>query len=181
MRLTIDTNILLKYKLTLGEFLLLLIGYFEIKAKESRNKLIFKNIGEEDWRDEYSLILSDNTKNLVAKILIESNPKLDKSPVKDFNVLALQLINIYPEGSKEGTTYSWRGTVEEIAQKLRVLIVQYDFIYTEEEAVQATKQYVSSFKDDKTHMKLLKYFILKTKNEEISSDFMSIIENNRKQ
>lgn len=179
MKITIDTDILSKHQLTLGEYLLLLLGYFDIHSKESLNKLIFKSLGESDWREPATLVLPDNTKELVARIITESSPKLNKSPIKDFDALAIKLQAIYPNGIKGGTTYPWRGTVEEIAQKLRVLVVQHDFIYTEEEAIQATKQYVDSFKDDTTCMKLLKYFLLRTKDKEISSDFMTIIENNR--
>ena len=91
-------------------------------------------------------------------------------------------MSCYPNGIKPGTTYYWRGTKEEIAQKLRILVVKYNFQFTEEEAIAATEEYVNSFKDYK-HMKLLKYFLLKTLVSdgriEIDSPFMSIIENNR--
>lgn len=179
MKFTTDTDILSKYNLTLGEYLLLLIGYFDIHSKESLNKLIFKSLGESDWREPATLVLPDTSKELVARIITESSPKLALSPVKDFEALAAKLQDIYPNGIKGGTTYPWRGTTEEIAQKLRVLVAKHDFLYTEEEAIDATKQYVDSFMDDMTRMKLLKYFLLRTKDGEISSDFMTIIENNR--
>lgn len=164
MRITIDTNVLHKYNMGWVQFLERLKGFLGVSLETYRND---------------ALVLSDQSKELVARILTESNPSLKKSPIKDFEGLASKLQDIYPKGNKEGTTYPWRGTVEEIAQKLRVLVAEHDFIYTEEEAINATKQYVDSFKDDRTHMKLLKYFLLRTKDGEISSDFMTIIENNR--
>lgn len=67
-----------------------------------------------------------------------------------------------------------------IAHKLRTLVVEYNFSFTEQEALRATEEYVKSFSDDKSHMQLLKYFILKTsKDNDMESMFMTIIENNR--
>ena len=88
--------------------------------------------------------------------------------------------DIFPQGCKSGTTYSWRDKTETVAQKLRALVVIHHFSFTKEEALKATKEYVDSFSEDKEKMQLLKYFILKTHNDKsIDSMFMTIIENNR--
>lgn len=180
MKITIDTDVLQRHHLTIGQFLVLLIGYFKTSYWHDFNDLIQDSIADiNQLTDDNSVILSDNSRNLVARIITESSPKLSQSPVKDFEALAQKLMDIYPEGNKPGTTYPWRGTIEETAQKLRVLVVEHDFVFTEEEAVNAVKQYVDSFKEDNSHMKLLKYFLLRTKDKEISSDFMTMIENNR--
>lgn len=181
MKITIDTDILKKYNITFGEYLVLLLGYYDFNFDDFMGRLVDKHLADISYDVMDDIILSDNTKNLVSRILVESSEKLRQSPVKDFDALAEKLMSIYPEGNKGGTTYPWRGTKEEIAQKLRVLVVKYDFIYTEQEAINATKAYVYSFQDkgDYTHMKLLKYFLLRTKNGEITSNFMSIIENNK--
>lgn len=178
MKLSIDTTILSKYSMCLREFLALLFPYLGIRHEEAYNSAIAKGLADADLTSSHELVLSDNTKNLVAKVLIESSDKLQQSPVKDFDALALVLQDLYPPGNKSGTTYPWRGTTGEIAQKLRTLVVLHDFSFTEEEAIRATEQYVQEFKDYK-YMKLLKYFLLHTKNTEINSDFMTIIENNR--
>ena len=127
------------------------------------------------------IILSGNSRELVTRLLTEADERLKKSPVKDFYVLARKLMNIYPSGNKSGTSYPWGGTLEEIAQKLMVLVTIHGFTYTEDEAIKATKEYVDSFEGDRSHMKLLKYFLLRTRRteQEIDSDFMTIIENNR--
>lgn len=179
MKFSIDTAILSKYSLCLREFLALLFPYLGIRYEEAYKNAINKDLAEPDLTSYGELVLSDNTKNLIAKILIESSDKLQQSPVKDFDALVLTLQNIYPQGNKPGTTYSWQGTTEEIAQKLRTLVVLHGFLFTEEEAINATKMYVEQFGGDRSHMKLLKYFLLRTKNSEIESDFMTIIENNR--
>lgn len=179
MKITIDTNVLSKYSVSLGEFLALLFPFTSTKYSCSSADAILHKLADEDQTSKGNLILSDNTKNLVARILIESSDKLKNSPIKDFEALAAILIKIYPSGLKPGTTYSWGGTVEDIAQKLRTLVVAHDFLFTEKEALNATKIYVGQFNEDRSHMKLLKYFLLRTKNSEIESDFMTIIENNR--
>lgn len=181
MRITIDTDILKENHLSLGEFLVLLLGYYKHNFDENVASLIDKDIANLSYDHLDDVVLSDNAKNLVARILTESSEKLRQSPVKDFDALAEKLMSVYPEGNKEGTTYPWRGTKEEIAQKLRVLVVKHDFIFTEREAIDATKSYVRTFQEakDYRHMKLLKYFLLRTKDNEITSDFMSIIENSK--
>lgn len=181
MRITIDTDILSKNNLSMGEFLTLLFGFWNLHFYDCLDDLVKKNLVDTDHDD---IILSNNIKNLVSRVLTESDNKLLKCPIKDFEALAKTLMKIYPKGTKQGTTYPWQGTVEEVAQKLRVLVVRYDFEFTEQEAIDATKKYVDSYKDDTTKMRLLKYFILRTyfdgkKDTQISSDLMTIIENHR--
>ena len=184
MKLTIDTDVLKKYNLTLGEFLVLLMSYKGVSYSRSCQLLKEKSLIQPDLFDDTNIILSNNTKNLIARIMTESNNRVVESKI-DFDKLALELMELYPSGNKPGTTYPWRGTQEEIAQKLRTLVATYNFTFTEEEAVNAVKEYVESFNKVK-YMHLLKYFILKTNNDgqghrEIDSLFMTIIENNRKE
>lgn len=181
MRITIDTDILSRNNISLGEFLVLLLGYNNCNFDGCFGSLVDKKLADIDKYTMGSIVLSGNSKNLIARLLTEADERLKKSPVKNFYILAAKLRNIYPEGNKAGTTYLWRGTVEEIAQKLMVLVTMHGFIYTEDEAIRATKEYISNFKGDRSHMKLLKYFILRTNKDkhEIESDFMTIIENNR--
>lgn len=179
MKLSIDIQVLHKYNISLGEFLAILFPYLGFKYTSSYGDAVIKKLAEVDLTAPNELILSDNSKNLVSKVLVESSDKLNASPVKDFDTLALTLQEIYPRGNKPGTSYPWCSSAEEIAQKLRTLVVIHNFIFTEEEAISAVKQYVEQFSDNKSHMKLLKYFLLRTKDAEIESDFMTIIENNR--
>lgn len=182
MKITINTEVLKKYNLSLGEFLTLLLGHYDVDVGTMQESLIKKRLVDPNLFKEYSVVLSDNTKNLVARILMESNEKAVKSGL-DFEKLATTLQNLYPVGCKPGTSYPWRGDTEDIAQKLRVLVVNYDFSFTEEEAVAATKEYVESFKNPK-RMHLLKNFLLTSRRDdngkfELESMFMTIIENNR--
>lgn len=183
MKITIDTNILQKYNYTLEEFLIMLIGYYDVNYEELFLRLGGEKIIEPDLYSPMSIVLSDNTRKIVDKILVESDSKAQQSSI-DFNSLAEKLQGIYPKGLKPGTTYSWRGNTSEIAHLLRLLIVKYDFNFTEQEAVEAVKEYIDSFKDYK-YTQLLKNMILKVTdygdgNKEINSLFMTIIENNRR-
>lgn len=182
MKITINTKILQKHKLSLGEFLLMLLAYFDIDLEDSYNSIIKKSLAESNVLKKMGIVLSNNSKELVAKILMESNDKVIKSNI-DFEDLALRLMDCYPEGCKAGTTHKWRSKVEVIAQKLRVLVALYNCHFTEEEAIQAVKEYVSSFEPPYQNMMLLRSFILTTSkidnDTDMSSLFMTYIENNR--
>lgn len=179
MKITIDTEILQRNELTLGEFLVMLFGYRDFKYKENFDKLVEKNLISKNLFDKDSMVLSNNTRDLIAKVLIESDAKVMGYDL-NFEELAKKLQDLYPKGNKQGTTYNWRDNTAVIAFKLRTLVAKYGFIFTEDEAIKATKEYVESFGDDNKNMKLLKYFILRTsKNDDMDSIFMTIIENNR--
>jgi hypothetical protein len=184
MKIPINTDILKKYNLSLEQFIVLLTGYFNVDCDKIQEELTEKGLVEKNLFHNYPPILSDNTKNFIAKIIVESDDKLLSCPIKDFEELAVTLQQFFPEGIKSGKTYSWRGNANEIAQKLRTLIVKYNFSFTYEEAMQAAEEYVSSFQPPYTYMHTLRNFILYTKKDEnghyeIDSQFMTIIENNR--
>ena len=161
----------------------MLLGYFDIDFSKCKNALIDNSIIETNLFKEDSFILSDNSKDLVAQILVESDEKVINSKI-DFDGLALKLMELYPKGNKPGTTYPWRGSLGEIAYKLRVIVARYNAEFTEQEAIDATKEYVSSFKAPYQFMHTLKNFLLYTKKDseghyEMESLFMTIIENKR--
>ena len=184
MNITINTKILQKHNLSLGEFLLMLLGYFEIDLEDCHNSIIGRALAERNVMKNMGIILSNNNKDLVAQILMESNEKVINSGI-DFEKLATELMNCYPQGNKPGTTHKWRGTIDMIAQKLRTLVAIHNFHFTPEEAIQATINYVSSFEPPYQDMLLLRSFLLTTKKSsvgkvsEIESLFMTYIENNR--
>lgn len=178
MRITIDTEILKKENLSLADFLVLLIGFYDLSYKDSLDKLIRDGTIQPNLFQKDRIVLSNNTKDQVVRLLTASDAKVDNCSI-DFIALAKKLQAIYPQGHKPNTTYDWRDDTEVIAHKLRVLVVKHDFIFTEEEALRATKEYVESF-DDLQKMQLLRNFILRTnKDHTIDSTLMTFIENNR--
>ena len=184
MKITIDTDVLKKYNLTIQEFLVMLIGYYSLNYEQEQTKLIEKKLVEKNLFHSIPPVLSDNSKKLVHRVLIESDAKLQSCPLSNYEELAKALQALYPSGIKSGTTYHWQGDADDIAQRLRTLVVRHNFCFTIEEACSAVTEYVSSFEGkDKTHMQLLQNFILSTRRTEgynaSSSMFMTIIENNR--
>lgn len=184
MKITINTEVLKRYNLSLGQFLVLLTSYYNLDCQKINDELVNEGLAEKDLFKGFPPILSDNSKNLISKIIVECDDKIINSKI-DFDKLATSLQECYPEGNKPGTTYNWKGVKQEIAQKLMILISKYNFTFTEEEAIAAVKEYVGSFKDYK-FMSVLRNFILTSKKDELGhyemeSMFMTIIENNREQ
>lgn len=180
MKITIDTDIIEKYGLSFGEFLVLLVNYYGENYEDTCQSLIDKHVADINLTKHSSLIMSDYTKETINKILVESDEKVTQSEI-DFNTLARKLQDIYPKGKKPGKTYDWRGDIEDIVFMLKILVARYDFSFTEEEAIKATTEYVNTFKDQQLkHMHTLRNFILYTsRNNGMESIFMTIIENNR--
>ena len=115
---------------------------------------------------------------MIGSIIVDS----DKETInreEEFLDVAQSLRELYPKGKKPGTTYMWKDSNTIIAQKLKTLVVKFGYKFTKEQAIEATRRYIESFRGDYRYMQLLKYFILKTDRStgEIRSDFMSYIDN----
>lgn len=175
-KVSINKDVLEKYNLSMDEFLVLLLTYNKANIQEVKQSLVEKGLADFSVFDD-ELVISSATKDLITSITIDSDVKV-LSKDKEFKELADKLKELFPKGKKAGTTYMWRDSTAVIARKLKTLVVKYDYQFTEEQAIKATKAYVESFNGDYTYMQLLKYFILKSLPDgEIKSDFMSYIEN----
>jgi len=175
-KVSINKDVLEKNNLSMDEFLILLLTYNKANIQEVKQSLVEKGLADFSVFDD-ELVISSTTKDLITSITIDSDVKV-LSKDKEFKELADKLKELFPKGKKAGTTYMWRDSTAVIARKLKTLVVKYDYQFTEEQAIKATKAYVESFNGDYTYMQLLKYFILKSLPDgEIKSDFMSYIEN----
>lgn len=175
-KVSINKDVLEKNNLSMDEFLVLLLTYNKANIQEVKQSLVEKGLADFSVYDD-ELVISSTTKDLITSITIDSDVKVI-SKDKEFKELADKLKELFPKGKKAGTTYMWRDSTAVIARKLKTLVVKYDYQFTEEQAIKATKAYVESFNGDYTYMQLLKYFILKSLPDgEIKSDFMSYIEN----
>lgn len=175
-KVSINKDVLEKNNLSMDEFLVLLLTYNKANIQEVKESLVQKGLADFSVMDN-ELVISNVTKDLITSVTIDSD-KAVISKDKEFRELAEKLKELFPKGKKAGTTYMWRDSTAVIARKLKTLVVKYDYEFTEEQALKATKAYVESFNGDYTYMQLLKYFILKTLPDgEIKSDFMSYIEN----
>lgn len=178
MRISIDEKILEKYGLGMEEFLVLFLCSRETNIESSIKVLIDKGLVDRDLYNNISAVVSDNTKELIASIIIDSDKNvIDKD--EEFEDLAKEMQKIFPEGRKAGSTYYWRGNVPLIARKLKTLVTKFNVHFTKEEVLRATRNYVEAFNGDYTFMQLLKYFILKTNKTtgEITSELLTYLEN----
>lgn len=181
MRLTIDQVILDKYNLTISEFMVLYLSINSVDIKSCMDSLIAKGLADRNLFSKDNIVVSDKIKELMSTIVIDSDKSvIDKDA--EFTDLANELRELYPTGRKEGTTYMWRGTTAEIAKKLKTLVVKYNYSFTKEQVIKATKEYINSFNGNYKRMRLLKYFILKSErdaddNVNVISELMSLIEN----
>ena len=182
MNISVSEDVLKKYELSLNEFLLLYLCSRETDINSVAESLVQKGLADKSLKEEFIVVVSDNIKELIATILIDSaKAVLNKN--SDFMDLANKMREIFPAGRKPDTTYYWRDSTQLIARKLSTLVTKFDISFTEEEALNATRRYVNSFNGDYRFMQLLKYFILKTdKNTgEIKSEFMSLLQNPEEQ
>lgn len=178
MTITVADKILDKYNLSIEEFLILYICSKEYDIKELIDTIIAKGYADKNLYNPNTAIVSNNVKEIISSVIIDSDKAvIDKE--EDYLKVAKKMQEIFPKGKKEGTTYAWRDCTAVIAKKLKTLVVKFDFKFTEEEALNATKKYVESFNGNYKFMQLLKYFILKndTTTGDIKSEFMSLIEN----
>lgn len=181
MKYIIDENICKGYNLTPNECLLLALIIKEQNISKTLQSLIAKNFISPSVLKEGEYITSDTSREVLAAILIESEPKV-VSEEEEITQLAKEMQEIFPKGRKSGTTYYWRCSTLEIVRKLKTLIGKYNIHLDKDKVLTATKDYVQSFNGDYTKMRLLKYFILKTVKDSdgnitVYSDLLSLLEN----
>lgn len=178
MNISINEKILDKYHLTLNEFLVLYLCSQEVNIEDTIKDLILMGIVDKDLKNNTTAVVSDNTKELIASIIVDS----DKAVInrdEEFYALAEKMRDLFPDGRKPGTTYYWKDSVPVIARKLKTVVAKFGVQFTEEEALSVTQRYIASFNGDYRFMQLLKYFILKTDRTtgEIRSEFLSLLAN----
>lgn len=103
--------------------------------------------------------LTDTGVYVAESVMAESNTT---SSGDRYTQLAEKLREIFPAGKKPGYAYTWRDSVSCIADRLKKFFMKYGE-YTDEQVIEATKNYVASFNGNYTYMQLLKYFIWKNK------------------
>ena len=182
MTINLNEDVIEKSVFSIDEVLTVLCINNNVDFYATRNKLIargYVNVNE-DSEGNKSYSLHPAAINSLNSIILDSDKNI---PEKDkITKLGEALMNIYPKGKKEGTTYLWRGTTAEVAKKLKTLVVKYGYSFNKEQVLKATKEYVNSFNGNYKRMRLLKYFVLKSErdaddNINIISELMSLIEN----
>lgn len=130
-------------------------------------------------REPINARLTQTGVDLIESIFLNSEFHLPNSEEDRFDKLAKKMQEVFPEGRKPGTKLMWRDSQPIIAKRLKAIVKKYKAVFTDEQAIEATKKYVESFNGDYQFMQVLKYFISKrnlTTGDE-TSQFLSYIEN----
>ena len=94
-------------------------------------------------------------------------------------------MEIFPKGKKEGTCHYFKGNKKDNVLKLKKFFKLYGK-YTDQQILNAARNYVASFNGNYAYMRILKYFIWKdeikvnsegTRYVEEVSDLANLIEN----
>lgn len=98
-----------------------------------------------------------------------------------YMALADKLRELFPTGRKPGTQLQWRDSTKVIAQRLKAFTKKFDIHFTDEQAINATKKYISGFNGNYQFMQVLKYFIMKANTEDgtstMNSQLLSYMDN----
>lgn len=175
MKLTIDSKACENNGLTLEEFIILFLFTKKVDINEIINSLVEKKVAGRDLFSDNSLVLGSKTKQLIEKIILESNDSV-KNNTERIKNLAKTLQEMYIQGKKAGTQDYFKGSSAEIIQRLKRFFVEYGE-FTDEQIIEATKKYIASFNGDYKFAQLLKYFISKKVDGERGSRLLSYIEN----
>lgn len=167
--LGVKDSVLKQYGITLRELIFLLGSYLSLNMEEAKTSLTLKGIGvfveNLPW-----LILSDKQRDLIDKILEERDAQYVSNSHRtqeQLNNLAKQMRELFPMGNMittSGQKYPWRGSVAEISKRMKRWFEKYPNNYSDEDIIQATKNYVNNFRFSKNGMKTLMYFIMKNEN-----------------
>ena len=183
MKYIIDTEVLEREGIGLDEALYLLsvykkkpIDFNTVQKARVENKILkFENP-----RDHVNI--TPKGQSFIESILAKSKIHVSSDNLERYRALADKMREIYPKGLKPGTNYQWRDSTAIIADRLMKLVAKYNIEFTDEEAVEATKRYISSFNGNYRYMQILKYFISKQKPvegapAEQNSQFLSFLQN----
>jgi hypothetical protein len=100
----------------------------------------------------------------------------------DLETLAAQMRELFPAGDQPGTGYPWRCSTSTVVTRLKSLLETRKKSFTNEEALAATRLYVSKMNNGR-QIRTLRYFIYKNVNDggkiEMQSDLLDAIDDIR--
>lgn len=185
MKVIIDTDKCAELGLTPDVALYLASLYFEHTiTKETFNEVCKKGyITYESFVAGFPVngkITQDGVDVIESLFLNSEIVEVSKDSGGDrFMVLADKLRELFPQGRKQGTNLQWKDSTVMISKRLKTLIKKYGVSFTDEEAVEATKRYVESYRGDYRFMQVLRYFLWKDDKitGEETSQFLSYLQN----
>lgn len=178
----VDEGVILKNGITISEILFMYSLYYRIDSEEARNSLIKKGLITATYDENYNVTGLRATNKGVAlmnNIVIDSGPNDGENRL---TFLATKLKEIFPKGRKSGTSHYWSEGIPLIERRLKTFFKKYGDKFTDEQILNAAKEYVEGFNGDYRFMRVLKYFIFKIVRDgegdtEVESQLLSYIEN----
>lgn len=178
----VDEGVILKNGITIGEILFMYSLYYRIDSEEARNSLIKKGLITATYDEDYNvtgLRVTNKGIALMNNIVIDSGPNDGENRL---TFLATKLKEIFPKGRKSGTSHYWSEGIPLIERRLKTFFKKYGDKFTDEQILNAAKEYVEGFNGDYRFMRVLKYFIFKIVRDgegdtEVESQLLSYIEN----
>ena len=181
MKYVIDTDVCVTEGIDLPVVLAVMlvqtgVDLDELKAEVEEKEAIINRDGQ--------IYVTEPWANRIARVLLLSDKTVPKEDRLD--KLVKQLMDLFPKGTKEGTSVYWKGNLKDNKLKLQKFFKLYGNTYTDEQIITATKKYVESFNGNYAYMRALKYFIWKDEKKvgadgkayiEEVSDLASYIEN----
>ena len=184
MKITIETNAMIRHGTCIGEILVLLEILNEVNHSQIINNLIKKgyitSATGQSFVTEKKYALMDKAKGLLEDVNLDSVDS-DNRESRNIEELAVKLKELFPKGKKPGTTQYWAEGISLIVKRLKVFFKKYGE-YTDEQILSAAERYIKSFNGDYSYMRVLKYFIWAEKvnkagEVESTSDLLTFIEN----
>ena len=160
MKLTIDEDACKKVNLSLPEVLMITLVKtgvnIETLVKQMKEKQI---LVEEHTLLGTNLLVTQRWSDLSDKALLSADKSVPDN--KRLENLAKSLMEVFPAGKKEGTNQYWKGNLRDNTLRLAKFFKLYGDKYTDEQMIEAAKNYVSSHNGKYQYMRVLKYFIWK--------------------
>lgn len=160
MKLTIDEDACKKVNLSLPEVLMITLVKtgvnIETLVKQMKEKQI---LVEEHTLLGINLLVTQRWSDLSDKALLSADKSVPDN--KRLETLAKALMEVFPAGKKEGTSQYWKGNLRDNTLRLAKFFKLYGDKYTDEQLIEAAKNYVGSHNGRYQYMRVLKYFIWK--------------------
>lgn len=185
MKITIDEDACKKVKLSLSEVLMITLVKTGVNIEALLEQMKEKQIlVEEHTLLGTNLLVTQRWSDLSDKALLSADKSVPDH--KRLENLAKSLMEVFPAGKKEGTSHYWKGNLRDNTLRLAKFFKLYGDKYTDEQMIEAAKNYVSSHNGMYQYMRVLKYFIWKDERKvnsegegyiEEVSDLAAFIEN----
>ena len=157
MKIVIDEKVCLKHKLSIEETLIALAIKYSKNIEETITNLINREVLVKDDENTY---ITQHWNDVLDEVLVDSSGAIDDED--RLRNLAAKMKDVYPKGKMPGTPYYYQCNTREIMMKLKKFFNIYGN-YTDDDIVEATKRFVSSFNGNYKFLPLIKYFIFKDK------------------